>query len=155
RLGPQDAAPARRSLTESPRQLARARHRLQSRRPSVVRLSPPLLQTPRCEGGRIMIHNGVLAALFGMWAIVLPTDLHVAQRTLLVACVVPLLRMGYPLCRKRVVSSRTLILGNGPIVSKLIEELESSPTPRYVLTGVLDNQPLHEDTRAAWLGRLD
>jgi exopolysaccharide biosynthesis polyprenyl glycosylphosphotransferase len=102
-----------------------------------------------------MIRNGILAALFGVWAASLPNDLHVAQRVLLVAGVVPLLRIGYHLWRRRIVTSRVLILGNGPIVSKLIEELESSPTPRYVLTGVLDNQPLHEGTRALWLGRLD
>jgi exopolysaccharide biosynthesis polyprenyl glycosylphosphotransferase len=102
-----------------------------------------------------MIRNGVLAALFGVWAVSLPSDLHVAQRALLVAGVVPLLRMGYHLWRKRIVISRVLILGNGPIVSKLIDALESSPAPRYVLTGVLDNQPLLENTRAVWLGRLD
>jgi len=102
-----------------------------------------------------MIRNGVLAALFGVWAVSLPGDLHVAQRALLIAGLVPLLRMGYHLWRKRIVTSRVLILGNGPIVSKLIEALESSPAPRYVLTGVLDNQPLLEGTRAVWLGRLD
>jgi exopolysaccharide biosynthesis polyprenyl glycosylphosphotransferase len=102
-----------------------------------------------------MILNGVLATLFGAWAVSLPRDLHVAQRALLVAGVVPLLRLGHQLWRRRIVTSRLLILGNGPIVSKLIEELESSPAPRYVLTGVLDNQPLREGTRAVWLGRLD
>jgi len=101
-----------------------------------------------------MIRNGVLAALFGVWALSLPSDLHVAQRALLAAAVVPLLRMGYHLWRKRIVTSRVLILGNGPIVSKLIDELESCPR-QYVLTGVLDNQPLLESTRAPWLGRLD
>ena len=102
-----------------------------------------------------MILNGVLAALFGVWAVSLPSDLHVAQRALLVASLVPLLRMGYRLWRRRIVTSRVLILGNGPIVSTLIETLESSPVPRYVLTGVLDDQPLLEGTRAVWLGRLD
>jgi len=102
-----------------------------------------------------MIRNAVLAALCGVWAVSLPSDLHVAQRALLVAGVVPLLRMGYQLWRKRIGTSRVLILGNSPIVSKLIEALESSRAPRYVLTGVLDNQPLLEGTRAVWLGRLD
>jgi exopolysaccharide biosynthesis polyprenyl glycosylphosphotransferase len=102
-----------------------------------------------------MIRHGLLAALFGMWAVSLSSDLHTVQRALLVAGVVPLLRLGHQLWRRRIVTSRLLILGNGPIVSKLIEELELSPTPRYVLTGVLDNQPLREGTRAAWLGRLD
>ncbi len=65
------------------------------------------------------------------------------------------MRMAYHLWQKRIVASRILILGNGPLVSKLIEELESSPDTRYVLTGVLDNEPLREGTRAVWLGRLD
>jgi exopolysaccharide biosynthesis polyprenyl glycosylphosphotransferase len=102
-----------------------------------------------------MILDGVLALAFGIWAVSLPSDLHVAQRALFVAGVVPLVRMVYRLWQKRIVSSRILILGNGPLVSKLIEELESSPAPRHILIGVLDNEPLHEGTRAAWLGRLD
>ena len=102
-----------------------------------------------------MIRNSVLAALCGVWAVSLPSDLHIVQRALLVVGFVPLLRMAYHLWQKRIVASRILILGNGPLVSKLIEELESSPDTRYVLTGVLDNEPLREGTRAAWLGRLD
>jgi len=102
-----------------------------------------------------MIRNGVLAMLFGLWAVSLPSDLHIAQRALLVVGFVPLVRMAYRLWRKRIVASRVLILGNGPLVSKLIEELESSADTRFVLTGVLDNEPLCEGTRAVWLGRLD
>jgi exopolysaccharide biosynthesis polyprenyl glycosylphosphotransferase len=102
-----------------------------------------------------MIPNGVMAALFGAWAVSLPSDLHIAQRALLVVGFVPLVRMAYQLWQKRIVTSRVLILGNGPLVSKLIEELESSPAARYVLTGVLDNEPLREGTRAVWLGSLD
>ena len=102
-----------------------------------------------------MIRNSVMAVLFGAWAVSLPSDLHIAQRALLVVGFVPLLRMAYYLWQKRIVASRVLILGNGPLVSKLIEELESSPATRYVLTGVLDNEPLCEGTRAVWLGSLD
>jgi len=83
----------------------------------------------------------------------LPSDLHVVQRALLVVGFVPLVRMVYHLWQRRIVASRILILGNGPLVSKLIEELESSPA--YLLTGVLDNEPLREGIRAIWLGRLD
>jgi exopolysaccharide biosynthesis polyprenyl glycosylphosphotransferase len=102
-----------------------------------------------------MIRSCVLAVSFGVWTVSLPSDLHVAQRALLVAGVMALARMAYHLGQQRTVMSRVLILGNGPLVSKLIEELESSPAPRYVLTGVLDNEPLAEGTHAAWLGRLD
>jgi exopolysaccharide biosynthesis polyprenyl glycosylphosphotransferase len=102
-----------------------------------------------------MIRNCLLAALFGAWTVSLPSDLHIVQRSLLAAGVVALARLAYELGQRRVVRSRVVILGNGPIVPKLIEELESSPAPRYVLTGVLDNEPLREGTHAAWLGRLD
>src|SRR5262249_49167607 len=152
----QDPAQARGRVAEPPRQLACAGPRLQSRRQSAARLPPPsLLRVPHRQGGAAMIRHGALAALLGLWAVSLPGDLHTVQRVLLAAGVVPLLRLGHHLWRKRAVTSRLLILGNGPIVSKLIEELESSPAPRYVLTGVLDNQPLREGTRAVWLGRLD
>jgi exopolysaccharide biosynthesis polyprenyl glycosylphosphotransferase len=101
-----------------------------------------------------MIRSSILAAVFSVWAVSLPSDLHIAQRALLVVGFVPLVRMAYHLWRRRIVASRVLILGSGPLASKLIEELESYPDPRYVLTGVLDNEPLR-DTRAVWLGRLD
>jgi len=102
-----------------------------------------------------MIRSSILAALFGVWTVSLPSDLHIVQRALLVAGVVALARLAYHLGQNRGVLSRIVILGNGPIVAKLIEELESWPAPRYVLTGVLDNEPLREGTHAAWLGRLD
>jgi exopolysaccharide biosynthesis polyprenyl glycosylphosphotransferase len=102
-----------------------------------------------------MIRSITLALLFGVWTVSLPGDLHLAQRVLLVVGAAALARMAYHLGQKRIVMSRVLILGNGPLASKVIEELEDSPTPRYVLTGVVDNEPLREGTHAAWLGRLD
>jgi exopolysaccharide biosynthesis polyprenyl glycosylphosphotransferase len=102
-----------------------------------------------------MIRSVTLALLFGVWTVSLPGDLHMARRVLLVVGVAALARMAYHLGQKRNVMSRVLILGNGPLASKVIEELEESPAPRYVLTGVVDNEPLPEGTHAAWLGRLD
>jgi exopolysaccharide biosynthesis polyprenyl glycosylphosphotransferase len=64
-------------------------------------------------------------------------------------------RATFRLWQKRLVTSRVLILGNGPLVSDLIDVIESSSAPRYVLTGVLDNEPFREDSRAPWLGPLD
>jgi hypothetical protein len=57
-----------------------------------------------------MIRNGVLAALFGVWAVSLPSDLHIAQRALLVVGFVPLVRMAYHLWRRRIVVVEVLIL---------------------------------------------
>jgi exopolysaccharide biosynthesis polyprenyl glycosylphosphotransferase len=52
-------------------------------------------------------------------------------------------------------SSRVLILGNSPLVSTLIEQIKSSPRSVYVLTGVVDNEPLPKSIHARWLGPLD
>jgi exopolysaccharide biosynthesis polyprenyl glycosylphosphotransferase len=49
------------------------------------------------------------------------------------------------------------VLGNSPLVSKLIDELESSAGSRSPIVGFLDNHPEPGAERAAvpWLGRLD
>jgi exopolysaccharide biosynthesis polyprenyl glycosylphosphotransferase len=102
-----------------------------------------------------MIRHGVIALLVSLWTVLLPSDLHVTQRALLVAGVVALARVAYHLGRKGNAASRVLILGNGPFVSTIIEELHSAPELRFVLTGILDDEPLHEGMPAAWLGPID
>jgi exopolysaccharide biosynthesis polyprenyl glycosylphosphotransferase len=102
-----------------------------------------------------MVRSSLMALLVSVWTVALPSDLHAVQRALLVAGVVALVHMAYCLGRTRRAPSRVLILGNGPMAAALIEELESSRDPRYVLTGVVNDEPLREGTRAAWLGRMD
>jgi exopolysaccharide biosynthesis polyprenyl glycosylphosphotransferase len=52
---------------------------------------------------------------------------------------------------------RVLILGNGPMAAKLIEEIEGAKTPRYTVAGIVDDrQPApgsHDAER--WLGPCD
>ena len=102
-----------------------------------------------------MIRSVAIAFLLGVWTVSLPSDLHVARRVLLVAGVVALTRMAYSFGRNRTAGLRVVILGNGPLVPMLIDAIESSLTSRYVLVGVVGDEPLREGTHAAWLGRID
>ena len=51
-------------------------------------------------------------------------------------------------------SRRVLILGSGPLSATLIEEIESTDSPRYSVAGVLDDYMPDEQSpeRARWLG---
>ena len=102
-----------------------------------------------------MIRSVAIAFLLGVWTVSLPSDLHVARRALLVAGVIALTRMAYSFGRNRTAGLRVVILGNGPLVPMLIDAIESSLTSRYVLVGVVGDEPLREGTHAAWLGRID
>ena len=53
--------------------------------------------------------------------------------------------------------SRILILGGGPLASKLVEELRSASGFNHVTVGIVDDQPPDEDLQAEtpWLGPLD
>jgi exopolysaccharide biosynthesis polyprenyl glycosylphosphotransferase len=53
--------------------------------------------------------------------------------------------------------TRILILGAGPMAARLIEEIESADNPRYIITGIVDDErpdaasPIHR----RWLGSSD
>lgn len=49
---------------------------------------------------------------------------------------------------------QVLILGSGPMAAKLIQDIESSVEPRYVVAGVVDDEPPGEGwpASARWLG---
>jgi exopolysaccharide biosynthesis polyprenyl glycosylphosphotransferase len=53
--------------------------------------------------------------------------------------------------------ARILILGAGPMAERLIEEITSADTRRYVISGVVDEQPPDDDSplRDRWLGTSD
>jgi exopolysaccharide biosynthesis polyprenyl glycosylphosphotransferase len=55
------------------------------------------------------------------------------------------------------ISRCVLILGSGPMASKLIEEIEAPSSPRYVVAGIVDDQRPDADSPAAarWLGPCD
>jgi exopolysaccharide biosynthesis polyprenyl glycosylphosphotransferase len=58
--------------------------------------------------------------------------------------------------RKKVLARRIVILGSGPIASRLIEEIETAGKPRYVVAGLVAPRPPKEPAAAhRWLGRFD
>ncbi len=52
---------------------------------------------------------------------------------------------------------RVLILGSGPMASKLIEEIEAPSTPRFAVAGIVDDEQPEPDSpdAARWLGPCD
>src|SRR5687767_3313723 len=52
---------------------------------------------------------------------------------------------------------RVLILGSGPMASKLIEEIEAPSAPRFELAGIVDDEQPDPDSPdvARWLGPCD
>jgi exopolysaccharide biosynthesis polyprenyl glycosylphosphotransferase len=63
----------------------------------------------------------------------------------------------YRMRSSRPALSRILILGRGPLASKLIEELRSASGFNHVTVGIVDDQPPREglQAEAPWLGPLD
>jgi exopolysaccharide biosynthesis polyprenyl glycosylphosphotransferase len=63
----------------------------------------------------------------------------------------------YRMRSSRPALSRILILGRGPLASKLIEELRSAGGFNHVTVGIVDDQPPREglQAEAPWLGPLD
>ena len=54
-------------------------------------------------------------------------------------------------------ASRVLILGSGPMASKLIEQIEAPGSPRYAVAGIVDDEQPDADSpdAARWLGPCD
>ncbi len=54
-------------------------------------------------------------------------------------------------------AARVLILGSGPMASKLIEEAEAPSSPRYAVAGIVDDEQPDADSpdAARWLGPCD
>ena len=75
----------------------------------------------------------------GSW----PIARQMAMWLLLIAGVVVLTRLLHRMRHNRLVFSRVLILGGGPLASKLIEELRSANGFNHVVVGIVDDEP-HE-----------
>jgi exopolysaccharide biosynthesis polyprenyl glycosylphosphotransferase len=89
------------------------------------------------------------------WGFGLPTaHLDFASRILLVAALITLVRLAVAEFRpKRLLAQRILILGSGPLAVRLIEEIEASEHPRYIVEGVVDDEPPAADAKeVTWLG---
>ena len=82
---------------------------------------------------------------------------QMAMWLLMIAGSVVLAGLLYRMRSSRPALSRILILGRGPLASKLIEELRSASGFNHVTVGIVDDQPSREGLQAEipWLGPLD
>jgi exopolysaccharide biosynthesis polyprenyl glycosylphosphotransferase len=91
------------------------------------------------------------------WAGSWPIGRQFAMWLLMIAGSVVVAGLLYRMRSSRPAVARILILGGGPLASKLVEELKSSSGFNHVTVGIVDDQPPGEDLQAEtpWLGPLD
>ena len=90
------------------------------------------------------------------WQVVFPvTEMRYLSSLILIVAAFAVARLVARELRSK--PPRVLILGSGPMASKLIEEIETPRTPRYTVAGIVDDtQPDPEHPEAArWLGTCD
>jgi exopolysaccharide biosynthesis polyprenyl glycosylphosphotransferase len=89
----------------------------------------------------------------GSW----PIGRQMAVWLLMLAGTVVVAGLLYRMRTSRPAVSRILILGGGPLASKLIEELRSASGFNHVTVGIVDDRPPGDDLQAEtpWLGPLD
>jgi exopolysaccharide biosynthesis polyprenyl glycosylphosphotransferase len=89
----------------------------------------------------------------GSW----PIGRQMAVWLLMLAGMVVVAGLLYRMRTNRPAVSRILILGGGPLASKLIEELRSASGFNHVTVGIVDDRPPGDDLQAEtpWLGPLD
>lgn len=95
-----------------------------------------------------------LLAVVG-WQMTYPSELRVVSSVAFLAAVVMLVRFVAREVRPRGI--RVLVLGSGPLAAKLIEEMETAESPRYIVAGVVDDERPEEGTpgHRKWLGTYD
>ena len=91
------------------------------------------------------------------WAGSWPIGRQFAMWLLMIAGSVVVAGLLYRMRSSRPAVSRILILGGGPLASKLVEELRSASGFNHVTVGIVDDQPPDDDLQAEtpWLGPLD
>jgi exopolysaccharide biosynthesis polyprenyl glycosylphosphotransferase len=107
---------------------------------------------------RVASSVGLALLLVGIWGISFPTHLHVVPWVLLMASVAVLTRAAALQVRQRRGGvPRVLILGSGPLASKLMEELESNGSAYNGIAGVVDNERPQAGAwgNTPWLGTVD
>ena len=90
------------------------------------------------------------------WQVVFPIgDFPYLPATLVIAAVAMAARLVAREIRSK--KQRVLILGSGPMASKLMDEIETARPPRYDVAGVVDDQMPDADSPLArlWLGTCD
>ncbi|HEY5616426.1 MAG TPA: sugar transferase [Vicinamibacterales bacterium] len=89
------------------------------------------------------------------WQLVSPvTELRVFSAVLLIVATATVVRL---VAREFPQRARVLILGSGPMASKLVEEIEAASSQRYSIVGIVDDEGVGPDVPAAarWLGPCD
>ncbi len=152
-----------------------ARHRLQPRRASALRLlqlvlprvlprrvagcqrsvTRPLTKRPISMVPRLSTTVDLAPLLLVGWQVVLPvTELPYLSSLILLVAAVAVARLVAREIRPK--APRILILGSGPMAWKLIEEIEKPSSPRYAVAGIVsDEQPDAASPDAArWLGHV-
>lgn len=81
--------------------------------------------------------------LFVGWSVAVPDgELGLGSRLLLFAAFIAVVRlMANEIRPHGFLRQRILILGSGPMAAKLISEIESVEHPRYVVAGIVDDEP--------------
>jgi exopolysaccharide biosynthesis polyprenyl glycosylphosphotransferase len=92
-------------------------------------------------------------AFVGVWGVSLPPDVHVATVMLMVALCLALMRVAFEFRHEQATPWRVLILGGGPLASRIAQEIESSGRLQGEPAGMVDDRPPQGPW--PWLGRLD
>jgi FlaA1/EpsC-like NDP-sugar epimerase len=90
------------------------------------------------------------------WQVVFPVaELRYLSALLLVVATATVVRFVAREMRSK--GPRVLILGSGPMASKLIQEIEAPSTPRYAVAGIVDDDEPEAGSpdAARWLGPCD
>jgi exopolysaccharide biosynthesis polyprenyl glycosylphosphotransferase len=92
--------------------------------------------------------------LAGCYAGIPPVDLGALSAVCLVAAAAPMRAICVGMRQRRLLARRIVILGSGPLATKLLEEIESLDHRCEPVAGVIDDQPLPDSWtgRAKWLG---
>ena len=92
-------------------------------------------------------------AFVGVWGVSLPPDVHFSTVMLMIAVCLALMRVAFEFRHERATPWRVLILGGGPLASRIAQEIESSGRLQGEPAGMVDDRPPQGPW--PWLGRLD
>jgi exopolysaccharide biosynthesis polyprenyl glycosylphosphotransferase len=92
-------------------------------------------------------------AFVGVWGVSLPPDVHVSTVMLMMAVCLALMRVAFEFRHESAAPWRVLILGGGPLASRIAQEIESSGRLQGEPAGMVDDRPPQGPW--PWLGRLD
>ena len=102
---------------------------------------------------------GSLFSLFliGVWGVSLPKDSHVVPWALLTVGGLVVARAALEKRQNRTITPRVLILGSGPLASKLMEEFGFGTGSGSPIAGIVDDEPPKDGAVGGtpWLGRID